>query len=214
MKSRLLLFLATSARCSPLQHPGNLLPPQRRRPAARATPPGFALGVGPVVLPDYIDRGELVFQSAPNKFEVPYEQRWAGSLRDTTTRVLGTNLARRLGTGNLHFYPWPPGTPLRYQVRVEVQQFHALSGGDAILEATWRIDDGTSGRVIRPRSRQLHRTRPRRWLRSRRRRRKPPPFPVRRRHRRQLPPPLGSNTGDGAQRGVFPTRRQFLVRAG
>ena len=74
---------------------------------------GIALGVGPVVLPDYIDRGELVFQSEANRFEVPYEHRWAGSLRETTTRVLGTNLARRLGTGNLHLYPWDPGTPLR-----------------------------------------------------------------------------------------------------
>ncbi len=109
---------------------------------------GFALGVGPVVLPDYIDRGELVFQSEANRFEVPYEHRWAGSLRETTTRVLGTNLARRLGTGNLHLYPWDPGTPLRYQVRVEVRQFHAVSGGDAILQCTWRIEDKQSDKVV------------------------------------------------------------------
>ena len=109
---------------------------------------GIALGVGPIVLPDYIDRGELVFQSEANRFEVPYEQRWAGTLRETTTRVLGTNLARRLGTGNLHLYPWEPGTPLRYQVRVEVRQFHAMSGGDAILQCAWRIEDKQSGAVV------------------------------------------------------------------
>lgn len=109
---------------------------------------GFALGVGPVVLPDYIDRAELVFQSEDNRFEIPYEQRWAGSSRETTTRVLGTNLARRLGTGNLYLHPWDPGTVLRYQVRVAVRQFHAVSSGDAILQCTWRIKDRQSGKTF------------------------------------------------------------------
>lgn len=115
---------------------------------APASTSGFALGVGPVVLPDYIDRGELVFQSGRNRFEIPFERRWVGSLRETTTRVLGTNLARRLCTGNLHLYPWEPGTPLRYQVRVEVRQFHAVSRGDAILQCAWRIDDRESGKAL------------------------------------------------------------------
>jgi uncharacterized protein len=115
---------------------------------APADTSGFALGVGPVVLPDYIDRGELVFQSHENRFEVPYEHRWAGSLRETTTRVLGTNLARRLGTGNLHLHPWDPGTPLRYQVRVDMRQFHAVSGGDALLQCAWRIEDKSGGQVV------------------------------------------------------------------
>ena len=102
---------------------------------------GISLGVGPVILPDYIDRGELVFQSQDHRFEIPYERRWAGSLRETTTLVLGTNLARRLGTGNLHLYPWDPETPVRYQVQVSVRQFHAVSAGDAILQVSWRIED-------------------------------------------------------------------------
>ncbi len=109
---------------------------------------GPALGVGPVTLPDYVDRGELVFESAPNSFEIPYEHRWAGNLRDSMTSVLGANLSRRLGTGNLHLYPWETGTPLRWQVRVEVTKFHALSGGDAVLEAGWRIDDEASGKRL------------------------------------------------------------------
>lgn len=103
---------------------------------------GLSLGVGPIILPEYIDRAELVFQSSETRFEVPFEQRWAGSLRDTTTRAIGVNLARRLGTTNLHTYPWPPGTRLDRQVRINVNQFHARSGGDAILEATWTIEDG------------------------------------------------------------------------
>lgn len=109
---------------------------------------GLALGVGPVTLPDYIDRAELVFQSEEHRFEIPFERRWAGSLKESTTRVLGTNLARRLDTGNLYLDPWEPGTDLRYQVRVDIRQFHAVSGGDAILDAQWRIEDGTTHRPL------------------------------------------------------------------
>lgn len=110
---------------------------------------GIALGVGPVILPDYIDRAELVFQSADHRFQIPYEHRWAGSLRETTTRVLGTNLARVLGTGNLHLHPWDSDTELRYSVQVNIRQFHALSGGDAILEATWRVEGRDSTDPVR-----------------------------------------------------------------
>ncbi|MDB6154488.1 MAG: hypothetical protein JWL90_2941 [Chthoniobacteraceae bacterium] len=145
MKPSLLLALLVLTGCSTPEHYYRL----SADGPAPATGSGFSLGVGPVVLPDYIDRGELVFQSSDTKFEVPYEQRWTGSLRDTTTRVVATNLARRLGTGNLHTYPWPPGTPLRYQVRIDVRQFHARSGGDAVLEASWAVEDGQSGAVLR-----------------------------------------------------------------
>jgi uncharacterized lipoprotein YmbA len=112
----------------------------------------ISLGVGPVKLPDYIDRAELVFQSSPNRFEAPYEHRWAGSLRDGFAQVLGIDLARELGVGNLHIYPWEPGTALRYQVRVEVRQFHAESGGHALLDVSWEITDGSTRAVL------VHRT--------------------------------------------------------
>ncbi|MBS0660446.1 MAG: membrane integrity-associated transporter subunit PqiC [Verrucomicrobia bacterium] len=116
--------------------------------ALPANASGLAIGVGPVSIPDYIDRGELVFQSQDNRFEIPYEHRWAGNLRAGTTRVIGTNLARLLGTGNLQLYPWDPGTPMRYQVRVDIRQFHAVSGGDAILQCVWQIEDRTSRRTV------------------------------------------------------------------
>lgn len=144
--TRLLILLAALALA------GCSTPELYYRLSADGPPPekgsGFALGVGPVSLPDYIDRGELVFQSTDTRFEIPYEQRWAGSLRDTTTRAIGINLARRLGTGNFHIYPWTPGTPLDYVVRVDMRQFHARSGGDAILEAAWTVEDGKTGRVL------------------------------------------------------------------
>lgn len=112
-------------------------------PAHAAADP--ALGVGPIDLPEYINRPELVFQSGPNRFEVPYGHRWAGSLAEAATQALAANLARRLGNGNVHPYPWAPGTALDRQVIVDIRQFHAVTGGDAILEAAWQIRDLNHG---------------------------------------------------------------------
>ncbi|HEY5892106.1 MAG TPA: PqiC family protein [Chthoniobacterales bacterium] len=109
---------------------------------------GVAIGVGPVTLPDYVDRPELVFQNSEYRFEIPLGHRWTGSLRDTTTRVVGTNLARRLNTGNFWLYPWPAGSSIRYQIAVDVRRFHAVSEGDAVLEAVWTVADLRSGRIV------------------------------------------------------------------
>lgn len=108
---------------------------------------GIRLGVGPVLLPDYIDRSEIVFQSSPNKFEIPPGHLWAGSLKDTMLNVTATNLSRALRTPNVRSYPWEPGTQLDYAVAIDVHRFHSRTGGDAVLEVTWRLYDETTRQV-------------------------------------------------------------------
>ncbi len=107
---------------------------------------GLSVGVGPVSLPGYVDRAELVFQSGPNEFQVPADAHWTGGLKENISRVLAADLGRRLHSGNVLSFPWNPGAKLRYQVAVDVSQFHAISGQGAILEVSWRVltPDGKS----------------------------------------------------------------------
>ena len=107
------------------------------------------IGIGPVKIPDYIDRAELVFQSAPNRFEVPPEHRWAGDLGKSFSNVLATNVGHRANTASVYSYPWDPALRPRYTVPVRVLQFHALSGGDAILEVSWEVLDGVTKKILR-----------------------------------------------------------------
>ena len=110
---------------------------------------GLALGVGPIALPAYVDRAELVFQSSPNEFEVPADAHWAGSLKENISRVLAADLGRRLHSGNVLSFPWNPDAKLRYQVAVDVNQFHAVSGQGAILEVAWRVESPDGKNTIR-----------------------------------------------------------------
>lgn len=100
---------------------------------------GIGIGVGPVNIPEYIDRPNLVLQQAPNQLSVADDHRWAGELSASIARVTATNLGRAMGTGNVRTYPWQRDDEVRYQVTVDVRQFHAGEDGYAVIEAGWRI---------------------------------------------------------------------------
>ncbi len=110
---------------------------------------GMSLGIGPISLPGYVDRAELVFQSGPNEFQVPADAHWTGSLKENISRVLAADLGRRLHSGNVLSFPWSPSAKLRYQIAVDVSQFHAISGEGAILEVAWRIQTPDGATTLR-----------------------------------------------------------------
>lgn len=114
-------------------------------PAAATGNSALSLGVGPVSLPGYIDRSELVFQSGPNEFQIPPNVSWAGSLQDNIAAVLARDLQAQLGAREVLTYPWPSGRAPARRVALDVRQFHGISGSDAILEASWRIEGASGG---------------------------------------------------------------------
>ena len=112
-------------------------------PASRGQS-SLSLGVGPIALPSYVDRTELVYQSGPNEFQVPPNERWAGSLRDNMSQVLATDLQRILGAREVLAYPWPAGRGPHYQIVADVRQFHGVSGDDAVLDLSWQVINTTT----------------------------------------------------------------------
>jgi uncharacterized lipoprotein YmbA len=114
---------------------------------------GVALGVGRISLPSYIDRPELVFQNGPDQFAVPSDARWVGALRDNIARVLAEDLRHSLHAADVVIYPWPAEISPRYVVTADILQFHGISGSDAILEVSWRLEDG--GKIVVRRSDSL-----------------------------------------------------------
>lgn len=100
---------------------------------------GTGIGVGPVTLAEYIDRPNLVLAQGPHELSVAEDHRWAGDLPASIGRVTATNLGRRLGTGNVRTYPWQGDGGLRWQVTLDIRQFHGGADGHAVIEAGWRV---------------------------------------------------------------------------
>jgi len=99
----------------------------------------IAIGIGPVELPEYLDRSQIITRISPNELRVAAFERWAENLKSSFPRILMENLATLLNTNQVVLYPWRKSAPVKYQVMVEVVQFDAERGGDAVLIARWSI---------------------------------------------------------------------------
>ncbi|MHC4477807.1 MAG: PqiC family protein [Planctomycetota bacterium] len=99
----------------------------------------IAIGIGPVNLPDYLDRSQIVTRVSPNALKVAAFDRWAEPLKSSFPRVLMENLAILLKTDQVTVYPWRKAIPVTYQVVVDVVRFDASPGENAVLVARWSL---------------------------------------------------------------------------
>jgi uncharacterized lipoprotein YmbA len=128
-----------------------VLTPTSAAPAPPSSPSssgGLILGLGPVKLPAYLDRNEVVVRAAENRLEFAKNDRWGESLEKNFQRVLTRDLASQLGTQQIVAYPWYATTKIDMQVEVEVYRFEADSQGSAKLSAKWTIRNGDGSKIL------------------------------------------------------------------
>jgi len=101
--------------------------------------PDLTIGVGPVTLPPYLDRPQIVTRASWAKLELGEFDQWAAPLQDTFARVLAENLSLLLGTDRVLLQPWPRTTDVDYQVTVDVIRFDGGVGGEVVLAARWSL---------------------------------------------------------------------------
>jgi uncharacterized lipoprotein YmbA len=109
---------------------------------------GATIGVGPVTLPRYLDRPQIVTQTSPYELKLAEFDRWAEGLDANFTRVLADNLELLLPTTRVVVFPWLRATPIDYQIIVEVTHFLSQVGGESLLIADWRLFKGEGQQVL------------------------------------------------------------------
>ena len=109
---------------------------------------GPALGVGPVVIPQYLDRPEIVTRSSDNQLQLAEFDQWGGRISDNITRALAENLSGILKTDRVSIYPWTDASALTDQISVDITQFERDPSGAVTLTAFWSISDAQSGKVL------------------------------------------------------------------
>ncbi len=113
--------------------------PVSESPATAAS--GVAIGVGPVALPEYLNRSQIVSRAGENQLQLAEFDRWAEPLGKNFTRVLVLNLSTLLSTDRVALHPWNRSTPIDYQVTVDVARFEAGPDEKISLLARWSIVD-------------------------------------------------------------------------
>ncbi len=100
------------------------------------------LGVGPVRLPVYLDRPEIVTRAGPARLEVASVDRWAAPLDVLLTSVLAEDLRAAVPAREVFGWPWPAGASPEWSVSVDVLRFDREPNGTAVLEARWIVRRG------------------------------------------------------------------------
>ncbi len=114
-------------------------------------PSSLSFGLGPVTIPKYLDRPQIVTQSGAHEVELAEFHKWAEPLSGNVSHVLAENLSVLLSTDRIQQYPWPGSTSLDCQISVDVLQFDGILGGEAALAARWSLlsDDGKTALTTR-----------------------------------------------------------------
>jgi len=99
--------------------------------------------VGPVSIPTYIDRQQIVTRSGGNEILLAEYDRWSGALDDEITRRLVNDLTERMSAKGFAFIPWSSvqmvDTPLTYRIPVGIERFDGATGDAVVLHASWGI---------------------------------------------------------------------------
>jgi hypothetical protein len=106
-----------------------------------------AIGVGPIELPPYANRLQMVTGNTSYELHAAAFEQWAEPLRESFLRVLAENLSLLLATDRVALFPWKGPILIEYQVIVEVTHFLGEMGGETSLVALWSIV-GKDGREV------------------------------------------------------------------
>lgn len=116
----------------------------------------LVVGVGPVTLPSYLDRREMVSRTGSNELNVAALHQWAEPLQENFARVLGEDLGRRLGTDQIIRLPakrfMRRALRIDYQVVIGVERFERMPDGGAVLDVRWMILDNDNKLLLLSRS--------------------------------------------------------------
>jgi uncharacterized lipoprotein YmbA len=103
---------------------------------------GPAIGVWIVILPELLDRSEIVTRENQHKIKMADFSWWASALDKNMTLMVAVQLSQHLQSNRVVTSPWPTYVKNDYQVTILVSRFDGKLGGEVVLRGLWNILDG------------------------------------------------------------------------
>ena len=109
---------------------------------------GLTVGLGPVTLPAYLDRPDIVTREGPNQMRLAEFHRWAEPLEPLLARIMAQDLHALLDAEDV--LPVPQRRDLRLDrvVEVEVNRLDADQTGQVVLDARWWVYAGDGDALL------------------------------------------------------------------
>ena len=141
----LFFMILTGCASSPYSKFYQLNPLQKSALITRDASPEqkLMIAIGPVRIPDYLDRPQIVTRAGKNELRLSEFDRWAGSLESDVTRVLVEDISSLLAADRFFVVRWTPylesRVPASYRVEVLVERFEGTLGDSVLLKAQWAV---------------------------------------------------------------------------
>lgn len=113
----------------------------------------LALGFGPIRMPDYLNRSQLVTRGAGLEIEVDEFSRWAEPLSPAFHRIVSTDVDNAVDGLVVVAFPWESAVraEVDYRLLGDVIRFDADRSGRVILDVQWGVAEVASGDLfVRP----------------------------------------------------------------
>lgn len=99
----------------------------------------LSLAIGPVTIPAYLDRAQIVTRMGGNELRVDEFRHWAEPLKAAISLVIRENLSMLTDAGHVLSYPVKRATVIDYQISLDVLRFDADAAGNVTLKSVWWI---------------------------------------------------------------------------
>lgn len=119
--------------------------PESPPPAASAD--ALSIYVGPVAVPESVDRWPMVLHNSANAVDLTEEHRWAEPVKTAIPRVVAEHLMRLLNTTRVMSSRIGTSLDVDYRVALEVQRFDSSLRDGATVEVLWTITGKRAGGV-------------------------------------------------------------------
>jgi uncharacterized lipoprotein YmbA len=117
--------------------------------SASGSAPKPLVALGPVRIPRYVDRPQIMTASGKNAYRLSELNRWAEPLGDNLSRVLAQNLSQLAAVDTVPANGSGRARQAPLRVSVNIQEFHVNPEGQAGLTARWQIARGEEMRLSR-----------------------------------------------------------------
>jgi uncharacterized lipoprotein YmbA len=97
------------------------------------------VGVGPIGLPSYLDRPQIVTRGEGHRLVVHEFDRWADPLRGRVLDVLMENVVALSKSKRVTPYPWPADLQPDRRVMGEIAAFEAGPDGEVLMKVRWLV---------------------------------------------------------------------------
>jgi uncharacterized lipoprotein YmbA len=112
------------------------------------SPAAFAVAVSPVIVPEMVDRPQMVLRVAANRMELSELNRWVEPLKRALPRAIAASIAQNAPTARVYLPGNDAVNPADYRVRIEIERFDSELGKGATVDAAWSISAG-GGTAVR-----------------------------------------------------------------